>query len=87
LLLMPARGVISWESLGPIILLFVALTYFYAGLHLDPPLRWIGLLAAGGYLVVLTVPAYPWTIVGVVLAAGCAMAGIKEMRSRAVAAH
>src|SRR5712692_2936604 len=40
LVLMPARGVIEWPAIAPIILLFVALTYFYAGLHLDRPLLW-----------------------------------------------
>ena len=81
------RGTISWDAFGPIVLVMIALTYFQAGLHLNPPLRWIGVLAAVGYLVVLTMTAHAWTIAGVILAAGCAVAGVQESRARAVAAH
>jgi heme O synthase-like polyprenyltransferase len=87
LVMMAVRGQIRYESLGPLILLLLALTYFYAGLHLNPPLRWIGLLAAAGYVVVLTVSVLPWTIVGIVLASACACAGVQEWRARVVTAH
>lgn len=80
------RGAIAWDAFGPIILVLIALTYFLAGVHLNPPLRWIGMLAAVGYLIVLTTMAHAWTIAGVTLAAGCAVAGLQEWRARAVAA-
>jgi hypothetical protein len=85
LVMMAVRGGIAWASFGPIVLLLLALTYFHAGLYLSPPLRWIGLLAGVGYVVVLTVSTYPWTIVGIVMAAACATAGIQEWRARGVA--
>jgi len=85
LVVMAVRGRIGWDAFGPMVLLLLALTYFHAGLYLSAPLRWIGLLAAAGYVVVLTVPSYPWTIVGVMLASACGAAGVGEWRSRVAA--
>jgi hypothetical protein len=80
-------GRIPWDAFGPVVLVMIALTYFQAGVHLNPPMRWIGILAAIGYLVVLTMTTHAWTIAGVMLAAGSALAGIQESRARAAAAH
>ena len=77
---------ITFDALGPMILLILALSYFHAGLYLDPPLRWVGLLMVGGYLAVLSIDAYAWTIVGVFLSAALMVVGIRESRRRDVAA-
>jgi hypothetical protein len=60
LLLLPAFGAMPWAGTGPAILLLLALGYFQAGVHFDPACRWIGLLLAAGYVVVLFVAAYAW---------------------------
>jgi hypothetical protein len=61
------------------------MSYFHGGLYLDPPLRWVGLLLVGGYLMVLSVDAYAWTMVGVLVFAALMVFGIRESRRRAVA--
>jgi len=48
--LRPGRGLIAWDAFGPLVLLILAMSYFHAGLYLDAPLRWVGLLLVGGYL-------------------------------------
>lgn len=63
-LLVPAN-VVSDKSIGQIILLLLALTYFLAGVHLERRLLWLGLLLAAGYIVLLFVSTYAWTILGV----------------------
>ncbi len=68
--LLPARGLIPWQSLGPTVLLSVSLAYILAALHLDRRLVWPGLLMVGGYVVLLFEPAFSWTIVGAMVAAG-----------------
>ena len=85
LVFMVGRGITA-EALGPIVLLVIALSYFQAGIHTDPPLRWMGLLTIAGYIVVLTVHTYAWSMVGVALAAGLMILGLREMRSRVVEA-
>lgn len=80
------RELISGEAFGAVVLLLLAQGYFLAGVHLDRPLRWIGLLMALGYVVVLTVATYEWTIVGVMLAAALVFAGVRESHGRAIAA-
>src|SRR5262245_39007714 len=45
-------------------LLVVALSYFLNGVHQDRPLLWIGLLAAGGYLLTFLFSVHVWSIVG-----------------------
>lgn len=80
-LLMPGRGVLSWEALNGVILLILAVGYFTAGVHGEPPLLWIGLLMAGGYVLVTLASSYAWSILGVVLAIALAGAGVREGRS------
>lgn len=84
--LMPISGLLQWEGLGPTLLLILALGYFQAGVHLDPALLWIGLLMGGGYLFVMFVSTYTWTVVGLVLAAALAMAGLRGDRPHEAAA-
>lgn len=58
-----------WSVVHKVILLMVGLGYYLAGVHLDRPLMWIGALIVVGYVALFLVPAYGWTIVGVVVAA------------------
>lgn len=83
--LMPGRGLIVWDAFGPLVLLILAMSYFHAGLYLDPPLRWVALLLVGGYVMVLSVDAYAWTIVGVLVSAALLAVGFTESRRRGVA--
>jgi len=83
--LMIGRGLIARDAFSPLVLLILAMSYFHAGLYLDPPLRWVGLLLVGGYLMVLSVDAYAWTMVGVLVFAALMVFGVRESRRRAVA--
>jgi hypothetical protein len=83
---MVARGRIAADAFGPIVLLFLAQAYFLAGVHLDRPMRWIGVLMALGYITVLTITSYGWTLTGIVIAAAMLFAGKREARGRVVAA-
>ena len=58
------------------ILLMVALSYWLAGVHMVPALKWMGVLAAAVYvaLALLEGFAYPWTAAGLVIAAGLVVA-------------
>jgi hypothetical protein len=59
------------------ILLIVALSYWLAGVHLQPPLKWMGVIAGATYLALSLMDGfpYPWTVAGIVLAAGLVVAG------------
>jgi hypothetical protein len=59
---------VTQKGFGALVLLFLSLTYFLGGVHLEGRLRWIGLLLAGGYVATFFVTAYIWTIVGGVFA-------------------
>lgn len=73
---------VDWEVLNPIILLIIALGWFLAGVHLDRPLRWLGLLMAAGYVGVLFVPVYAWTLLGLLVAAGLVTTAFLTGRER-----
>jgi hypothetical protein len=76
-----ARGAMPSDTLQAVILLVLALGYFTAGLHLDRHLLWVGLLMGAGFLMVLLVSLYAWTLVGITLAMSLTLAGIRG-RSR-----
>ncbi len=59
---------ITAKGFGALILLLLAVVYFLGGVHLEPRLRWVSLVAAAGYVLVLFVSTYVWTIVGAALA-------------------
>jgi len=80
-------GVIQSRGFGNVILLVVALTYFLAGVHLERPLAWIGTLMAVGYLALFFIPAYGWTFVGLLVAAGLAATPIIGGRESAAPAN
>lgn len=68
--LLASTGAVAWPALARMILLLLALTYFLAGVHLERPLIWVGALMAGCYLALFLIPAYGWTVVGIVVALG-----------------
>ena len=77
---LPALGVLPWQSVNSVILLIVALAYFTAGVHGERRFLWVGVLMAGGYVLVTLVSGYAWTIVGVTLAVALIVAGLRGGR-------
>jgi hypothetical protein len=71
--LLPMTG----DETSTAILLILALGYFLAGVHLDHAMLWVGLVMAGGYVAVLLISAYAWTMVGVALAIALTVAGLR----------
>ena len=69
-------GSMNWDYMHQLILLVIGLSYFLAGLHLDPPLLWVGILIWLVYFAIFFIPAYQWSIVAVVVAAGLIAAGL-----------
>lgn len=64
-------------------LLVAGLIYALAGVHLERPLLFSGLLMLAAYAVlVLFAPPYTWTITGVVIAISLIWAGIAARRTR-----
>ncbi len=74
---------LTWSGYSSIWLLFLALTFFLAGLHLDRRLLTVGLVAGVGYVITLFVPDYGWTITGVLFAAALLTLGYLGDNSRA----
>ena len=66
--MMVPLGMLSGRTLGSIALLLTALAYYLAAIHMDRRLIWVAMLLALGYVVVLFVSSFAWTIVGVVVA-------------------
>lgn len=68
-------------------LLVAGLAYAFAGVHLERPLLWSGLLMLAAYLALnlLALP-YTWTATGVVIGLALAWAGYSSRRSRTAAA-
>jgi hypothetical protein len=81
--LLGITGGVTWDMASKIILLIVGFGYFLAGVHLDQPIMWIGLLLFAGYIALFFVTAYGWTIVGVIVAAAMTAAALMGGRKRA----
>lgn len=65
----PATGTASFLLVG-------GLVYGLAGVHLERPLLWVGLMMLAAYVVmVVFAPPYVWTITGVVIALSLVWAG------------
>lgn len=65
----------------PGFLLLSGLLYALAGVHLERPLLWSGLLMLAAYVVlVVFAPPYTWTITGIVIAISLAWAGLQSRR-------
>lgn len=64
-------------------MLITGLAYAYAGLHLNRPILWSGVLMLAAYgVMVVARPPYAWTVSGVVIAASLAWAGLSAQRQR-----
>lgn len=63
-------------------LLVAGLAYALAGVHLQRPMLWSGLLMLAAYgVLVLFSPPYAWTITGVVIGISLALAGLSARRA------
>jgi hypothetical protein len=83
LVFVPAlTGAVSPAAAAVNVLLVGGLTYMLAGIHLDRPLLWSGLLMFGGYvaLSLLALP-YVWTATGIVVAASLLIAAVARPRA------
>ncbi|KGM52864.1 hypothetical protein N792_01100 [Lysobacter concretionis Ko07 = DSM 16239] len=69
-------------------LLVAGLVYALAGVHLERPLLWSGLLMLAAFAVLsLFAPPYTWTITGVVIGASLLWAGLASRKTREPAVH
>lgn len=76
-------GRASAETTVATFMLVTGLAYAYAGLHLNRPILWSGLLMLAAYgVMVVARPPYAWTVSGVVIAASLAWAGLSAQRQR-----
>jgi len=73
---------ITWSAVHRIILLLLSLSYFLAGVHLDRPLLWVGLLMIVAYVALFFIQAYQWTIVGIAVAIALGVAGLAGGKKR-----
>lgn len=83
---MMVRGELRGDAIARVILLMIGLAYLLAGNYLAPRLRWVALAVFAGYGLTFVVPAYPWTVTGVILAASLVVAGLlgpADARTRA----
>lgn len=72
----PAQGTAPFLLVG-------GLVYALAGVHLERPLLWVGLVMLAAYVVlVVFAPPYVWTITGAVIALSLVCAGLAAMRHR-----
>jgi hypothetical protein len=78
---LPARGLVSWDVMNAVFLLILALGYFTAGVHGDRSFVWVGALMGVGFVLVMVIPAYAWTAVGVALAVALTAAGMRGGRA------
>lgn len=77
----PAMGTTSFLLVGGII-------YALAGVHLERPLLWSGVLMLAAYVVmVIFAPPYVWTITGVLIALSLGWAGWAATRRQAPVLH
>ena len=77
-----ATGHLPWAAFGSLVVVLLALSYFYAGLYLDRRMLTIGGVLAVCYLVTLFIPAYQWTLVGVLIAGALVCQAILGARER-----
>jgi hypothetical protein len=73
---------VAWEELFKIMLLIIALGYFLAGVHLERPLIWVGLLMVGGYFALFVIKGYAWTFLGLLISMSIAAAALLGRRKR-----
>jgi hypothetical protein len=72
----------GWSVVHRVILLIIAMSYYFAGVHLERPIMWVGLLMVAAYVSLFFIKAFQWTIVGVVVAVALAATGLLGGRKR-----
>ena len=75
-----ATGALSANGTAQVMLLLLALSFFLAGVHLSPPLLWVGLLMAAGYLLTFFVTGHVWTTVGLVVSLALLLSALLARR-------
>ena len=75
-------GTVGWDVVHRVILLVLAFSYYVAGIHLERPLVWVGLLMSAAYVALFFIKVYQWTIVGIVVAIALATTGLLGGRKR-----
>lgn len=76
------------EAITGNFLLVAGLVYSLAGVHLERPLLWSGLLMLAAYVVLsVFAPPYTWTFTGVVIGLSLLWAGLASGKLRAPAVH
>ena len=87
LVFLPAvTGKVGAEAAAINVLLVTGLAYTLAGVHLERPLLWSGLLVFAGYVAMslLDLP-YLWTTTGLIVAASLLLAGLTRRKREPVA--
>src|SRR3546814_201742 len=89
LAMLPAAvGLVDVDGALPGFLLVGGLVYALAGVHLERPLLWVGVLMLAAYVVlVLLAPPHLWTVAGVMIALALVWTGIASLRQPAAAAY
>ena len=77
-----AQNALQGKAIAQVILLFVALAYFLAGVHLAPPLKWAAAAMAVGYVATLTLDDFAWTALGVLFALGLIASALAAGKGR-----
>ncbi len=80
-LLLFAGQTVPPENFPQLVLLIIAISYFYAGVHLDRPLIWVAVTLAGGYVAVGFLSGPVWTVVGALVAASLGIVGFSRIRA------
>lgn len=75
-----AMGIVSGRGAGAVLLLLLAFAYVLAGVHLERPLLWVGLVIALGYPIVVLVDQYAWTAIGIVVGAALLLTALLQVR-------
>jgi hypothetical protein len=75
-------GAADWNVVYRAILLLLALSYFLAGVHMERPMIWVGVLMLVTYAALYYIDIYQWTIVGVVMAVALTATGLIGGRKR-----
>src|SRR3546814_17919663 len=88
LAMLPAAvGLVDVDGALPGFLLVGGLVYALAGVHLERPLLWVGVLMLAAYVVlVLLAPPPLWTVAGVIIALALECTGIASLRQPVAAA-
>jgi len=85
---LPVLGGAPIEAVAGNFLLVAGLTYALAGVHLERPLLWSGLLMLAAFVVLsLFALPYTWTFTGIMIGLSLAWAGLSARRQRLPAVH